>query len=377
METVIRTSDHNTNEKDLLPFNTLQESSNSRVASLCFLPKGGDVDSSDDDEPFILRSQQLLPAESTAQQNLSHQYLLASCHINGEAHVWDLSNNRIKTSFGRNDGESSGLAVKLVDGDKLAYQTRDGTVSIHDLNSMKQLCSWEQNSRSFCSLAVCRNKDCLLALPSKEKEVCTIRDLRCADSVQFRAGDERNHHGMLMSIAMCDPIVALGMEDGNIFFHDWRMPTSVLTNIKLSQYFILGLDLAPSLAGSMVAIAGMAGNSEDLNDLPSSEQGTVAVVKCTVDSGKLHATLRARVGTCSLSSGGNPGVDVARFRPDGRIFSIGGWDKRIRLFDRRNASSLGTLKGHTKSVTALDWANNSILASGDDHGMIYIWNAQI
>lgn len=366
------------NDRKISPFCTLQVGSKSRVSSLCFLPKENDTDSSDEDEPFVLRSHELLPAASSAQQTLSRDYHLASCHVDGEAHVWDLSTSRVKFSFGRNNGENSGLAVKVVEGKKLAYQTRDGTVSIHDLNSMKALVSWEQMSQSFCALAVCRNRNHILALPSEEKEVCTIRDLRCiGDSVQFRVGGEKNRHGMLMSLAMSDPIVACGMEDGNLLFHDWRMPTSVLSTVKLSQYFILGLDLVPSLADNLVAIAGMAGNSEDLDGLPSSEQGTVAVVKCAMDSGKMHAALRARVGTCSLASGGKAGVDVARFRPDGRLFSVGGWDKRVRLFDRRNASLLGILKGHSGSVTTLDWANNSILASGDDNGMIYIWNARI
>ena len=78
--------------------------------------------------------------------------------------------------------------------------------------------------------------------------------------------------------------------------------------------------------GELDPIVGMAGNVEDLQGLPEAEQGTVAVVKCTLEP-TLSAKLRSRVGTCSLTSGGKPGVDVSRFRPDGRLFAIGGWDK--------------------------------------------------
>jgi WD40 repeat protein len=111
------------------------------------------------------------------------------------------------------------------------------------------------------------------------------------------------------------------MEDGTIFVHDLR-------------------------------------NAEDLQDLPESDQGTVAVLKCNIDP--LQAMLRSRASTRSLG-GGKPGVDVARFRPDGPIFAIGGWDKRVRLMDRSQAAPPALLNWHTESASALDWANNSTL----------------
>ena len=141
-----------------------------------------------------------------------------------------------------------------------------------------------------------------------------------------------------MSLAMRDSITVCGMEDGTTFFHDLR-------------------------------------NAEDLQNLPESDQGTVAVVKCTIDP--LQAKLISRAGTCSLGGGGKPGVDVARFWPDGRIFAIGGWDTRVRLMDRSQATPLALLKGHTESVSALDWANNSLLASGDKDGIMHVWDVLI
>jgi hypothetical protein len=57
---------------------------------------------------------------------------------------------------------------------------------------------------------------------------------------------------------------------------------------RLSRDFILGLDLAQSVAGRVVAIAGMAGNAEDLKDLPESEQGTVSRCEMFVDGSHLR-----------------------------------------------------------------------------------------
>jgi WD40 repeat protein len=362
----------------LHPLITLQVSSNkgAPVSSVCFLAKSCERDlcteSSDEgDDDMIFRSQQLQPPKGTAQQSLS-DFFLASCHSNGGAYLWDLHIKRIVYTF---PSEASGLAMTRVQGNKLAYQTRDGFVSIYDVSTKEKIVSFYTGSKTFCAMAVCQEHDHVLALPSSDKSFFDIHDLRqSADKVtRLHASGGEGCHGMLMSLAIRDSIVVCGMEDGNLFIHNWRKRT--FSSLKLSQDFILGLDLAQSVAGRVVAIAGMAGNAEDLKDLPESEQGTVAVVKCTLDP--LEATLRCRAGTCSLGGGGKPGVDVGRFRPDGRIFAIGGWDKRVRLLDRRHAKTLGILKGHTESVSTLVWASNSLLASGDKDGTIHVWNVVI
>lgn len=359
----------------LHPIITLQVSSNkgAPVSSVCFLAKSceGDlcIESSDEeDDDMIFRAQQLQPPKGRAQQSLS-DFFLASCHTNGGAYLWDLQMKRIVYTF---PSEASGLAMSRVQGNKLAYQTRDGVVSIYDVSTREKVVSFYTGSKTFCAMAVCHEHDHILALPSSDKSFLDIHDLtQPADTVtRLHASGGDGCHGMLMSLAIRDSIVLCGMEDGNLFIHNWRKRT--VCSLKLSQDFILGLDLAQSVAGSMVAIAGMAGNAEDLENLPESEQGTVAVVKCTLDP--LQATLRCRVGTCSFRGGGKPGVDVGCFRPDGRLFAIGGWDKRVRLLDRRHAATLGILKGHVESVATLAWASNSLLASGDKDGTIHVWS---
>ena len=362
----------------LNPIITLQVSSNkgAPVSSVCFLSKSSERDSCDessdeDDDGMIFRSQQLQPYKGKAQHSLS-DFFLASCHTNGGAYLWDLQIKRIVYTF---RSEAAGLAMTRVQGNKLAYQTRDGVVSIYNVSTREQIVNFYTGSKTFCAMAVCQEHDHIFALPSTDKSFFSVHDLtQPADVVtRLHASGGEGCHGMLMSLAIRDSIVACGMEDGSLFIHHWKKQS--VCSVKLSQDFILGLDLTKSVAGSMVAIAGMAGNAEDLEDLPESEQGTVAVVKCTLDP--MQAKLRCRVGTCSFGGGGKPGVDVGRFRPDGRLFAIGGWDKRVRLLDRRHANTLGILKGHTESVSALAWASNSLLASGDKDGTIHVWSILI
>ena len=100
----------------------------------------------------------------------------------------------------------------------------------------------------------------------------------------------------------------------------------------------------------------------------------------------MDARVRAKVATCKVTSEltreGKPGVGVCRFRPDGKVFAVGGWDKRVRIYSRTSAKLLSIMKGSDASVTALDWNWNSktgsdddefLLSAGSSDGKIALW----
>ena len=248
-----------------------------------------------------------------------------------------------------------------------------------------------------------------------------------------------NDEGMLMSLDLCHDegkcFVGCGMESGKVFFHDLRMLQgnanvnangndnidcsmgnvrrqmrefktkkdvieTEMCSVSLGKDPILCLDMCLSQqdAGannrnsqSMVMIAGKAADAMELLDLPEEERGTVAVIKATSlrdddDNVRMKARVRAKVGTCKVSGEvsreGKPGVGVCRFRPDGNVFAVGGWDKRVRIYSRTSAKLLSVLKGSNASVTALDWnkgnANDDfVLAAGSSDGKIAIWRPNI
>jgi WD40 repeat protein len=188
------------------------------------------------------------------------------------------------------------------------------------------------------------------------------------------------------------PILACGMESGSVIFHDFSGSASSKTQYNLTKDPILAMDLVPSDinstktsadVSSVLALAGMAGDASEVGELPKSDQGRVAVLKATHDSVLVdwNVRMRARIATCSVDemSYGKPGVSICRFRPgDGRLFAVGGWDHRVRLFERTTGTLMGILRGHSGSVNALDWApdakTSGLLASsaGDDN-RIYLW----
>lgn len=285
------------------------------------------------------------------------------------------------------------------------YQTRDenGTVSLHDLqaNNGRNGCSvteLETFSQTFCQAAPCMGNPNLLALPCEQDAFATVRDVRMSPSSSpvacFPGAGASGEHGMLTSLALSDtgsggrPTLACGMESGHLFLHDLAAtPSPDPCHLQLSKDAILALDMAPSVLPesseakeSVVAIAGMAGDAADLSERPESERGTVALVKATYNDDRLEARLRARLATCQINeaSSGKPGVSICRFRPDGRIFAVGGWDRRLRIFDRsQTAAPLAILRAHEASVNAMDWApdasTSGVLATGAGDGSIYIW----
>ena len=293
----------------------------------------------------------------------------------------------------------------------------------------------------------------LLALPTKEECTAAVVDIRVNPTSQpavlihgaALAGDasgassnEWRKHGMLTSLALCatsntsGPILGCGMESGSVYFHDLAMPGrpietdfvgaieqhkrptfeqdisndsisySNLPNcsVSLGKEPVLALDLTASSAngsgdnvsakGAVIAVAGCAGDADELAGKPKDEQNTISVIKATFDrslggdrSTMLQARIRSRIRTCEIgevSARGKPGVGVCRFRPDGRIFAVGGWDKRLRLFSRSaGATPLALMRTHVDSVTAIDWdpdsATTGILATGSEDGQIALWRA--
>lgn len=288
----------------------------------------------------------------------------------------------------------------------------------------------------------------LVALPTEFHSVAVVRDLRCdptrqpsyricvgqyddSDTTRYNYYGRDNKYGMLMSLALSVQhdtqklVLGCGMEDGTALFYDLgnskkghmcsknkegndirldgMTDSAVATKKKSRKKFmcgtklgkdpVLSLDLATSYAdgknkkkspSSLIAVAGCAGDADDLCDLPEEEQGTVTSMKVSLihddneTDSVMKSTIRGRTHTCSISSGGKVGVSIARFRPDGRIFAVGGWDRRLRIFGRTSSKLLAVLHGgHSNSIVAMDWASDSamsgLLATGAGDGKICVY----
>ena len=412
--------------------------SDASVTSVCFvgsseqevsqeLSNQDSSDDSSDDEPLQLRSQQLVRQEArgvlpdatalaraaAASMSLSGRFL-ASCQTNGDSFLWDLGQRIRIHPFAPNRGP--GLLLRRCQEDNLQsrviYQTRDeaGTVSLHDVSQsdgqqVPVTSSVPTFSRTFCVAAPCQGDPHLVALPHEVESIAVVHDWRQSSQespafVLHGAGlnptqdspADLRQHGMITSLSLIQSStcmrLACGFDSGFLFFHDLRMPRSnesisieskSFVGKQLAKDPILSLDIATSTTSpdSFVAVAGLAGDAADQSE--SNDPGTIAIVKSGMKDGVLtEPKIRTKLTTCRLDSGGRPGVSICRFRPtDGRLFAVGGWDYRLRIFDRASNQPLALLRGHSASVQAMDWSSDAsdsgLLATGGADGRIYIW----
>lgn len=383
----------------------------SPATSLCFVSRSdddathkqddGDSSNSDSSEELVFRSSRLQKESKNLSNHvdaLSNQFL-ASCQQDGTLLLWDLAR---RNSVSRLTMDGRGMTVKRTQAtNSLLYQTRDlyGTVSIVDTNQWKIIEQYETFSQTFCHAAPCIGDENLLALPSRQDKIVNVVDRRDKEPIYTMPIE---NHGMVTSIAMSvsggshRPIVACGMESGSVVFHHFGTTHCHASNRgvqKLSNDPVLALDIvaspnsssaeSASESSNVMVIAGLAGDAAEVSELSKPEQGRVALLKAIHDPSlkdDWDIQIRARLATCRVdeASFGKPGVSICKFRPDGRLFAIGGWDQRIRLFERSQGRPMAILRGHRGSVNSLDWspdaATSGLLASaGGDDGRIYIW----
>eukprot|EP00536_Pseudo-nitzschia_multiseries_P010898 jgi/Psemu1/307725/fgenesh1_kg.350_\ len=196
------------------------------------------------------------------------------------------------------------------------------------------------------------------------------------------------------------------MESGTAVFFDLTNGSTTTpiseASFALGKDPLLTLDLIPSgsetsaslssprnenISNSLLVAAGMAGDAEEVSQLRKDQAGRAVLFKamyCYEDetgNPTWNFKQRARLSTCRVdreSFNGKPGVSVCRFRPDGRLLAIGGWDRRIRLFERSTGKPMAILKGNAGSVADVDWAPDSmtsgLLASASrEEKLISIW----
>lgn len=364
---------------------------------------------SDDDIQFrssgLLRNQAstLLPSRhgggSVAGRDLLKKYLV-SCHRSGEVVLWDLNSQKVVHTIA-DEQRGPGLAVKrTANNDEFLFQSRgeDGIVSVHKFadGDCSRIRQFETYSGTFCQASPCHGDNNLIALPSRDDSTVSVVDIRDSRPVlSLKIKD----HGMLTSLAMTvsggggnRPILACGMESGSAVFHDFSAnSTPTRSDIKFCKDPVLAIDMAPSdsstssdtTQSSVVAVAGLAGDIAEVSELPEAERGRVVLTKVSHSdqSGKWIIKQRARLETCYSgdNSHGKPGVSICCFRPgDGRIFAVGGWDRRVRLYERATGRPLAILHGNMGSVNAVGWApdadSSGIIASaGSDDSKVHVW----
>ena len=200
------------------------------------------------------------------------------------------------------------------------------------------------------------------------------------------------------------------------------IPSRPTTKATSTEHHTSPNDESSHQSHAVLAVAGLAGDAVELERLSKEEIGRIVLFKATVpnlaradgmaasqtDSSYFNFQQRARLSTLNIDgdnnnnnnkeksiipvkheksrtkksmgvSAGKPGVSICRFRPqDGRLFAVGGWDRRVRLFDRTHGKPMAILRGHEDSVSAFDWSHDAdtsgfLASSGRGTKIVNIW----
>lgn len=224
------------------------------------------------------------------------------------------------------------------------------------------------------------------------------------DSVDFDPSFQRCHHVNLPFSTFSlgkEPILTIDL-----------IPSTPASKSRSTDLLGEGADVSTAV----LAAAGLAGDAAELERLSKDEVGRISLFKATATSSPatadmtasntpsshFHFQQRARLTTLTIDcedssslvapsqhkkdsnksswvSAGKPGVSICRFRPrDGRLLAVGGWDRRVRLFDRTHGNPMAILRGHENSVSAFDWSHDSdtsgfLASSGRDTKIVNIW----
>lgn len=184
-------------------------------------------------------------------------------------------------------------------------------------------------------------------------------DTTGARRIDWRTNDTGNHFGpdLVTALAASNHTIVCGTDGGTVYRYDARRLDEPVAKITLGLEPVLSVSVSQCCWG----VATLAGNLEDIGTM-----GRVCVLSLHDD------TLQLQRRPVVPIRHGNPTVGVVKIRHDGRLFGVGGADRRIRLYDR-SCRPLAVLRSHEGTVQALDLGQNGMLASGGSDGRIYLW----
>ncbi|GAX12096.1 hypothetical protein FisN_15Lh212 [Fistulifera solaris] len=327
-------------------------------------PDDDDSSSDDDDDEWMLPSRNQFLARTTDPTNI----LYVTGQRSGDAFLWKGHNQLYSLSPNRG---GTCLSLQRAGPGRVLLQTKDeaGTVSFHDLETNQTLSSFQTMSKTFCAAVSYENYWTLL--PTSVETVVQLYDERQSSArtrVFHAAGLSPNdgshnlrQYGMVSSLAGDANMIACGMESGHVFYHDIRMEPRVCSSVKLnSSNPIICLDMKErNESNSIVTVAGQAGDKDD--------QNTISWIESKQDQESIQSRVRTQLST---SRTGKTGVSCARLLSE-RLAAVGGWDGRLRIFNRSKLMALG--RGHTGTIQSLDWHNSCVITGGVD-GRVLLWD---
>lgn len=194
----------------------------------------------------------------------------------------------------------------------------------------------------------------MLCLPSNKASIVDCIDLKNYSKIaSFKSKSEsaQEQRGMLMCLKSVDSnSLFAGYENGEIVSFDLRTFNEINSLDLYQGQPMMCFDFSDSLK------IGYTGSAES-----------------KVHGFKLNETKLERSETINLV---NPGVNSIKIRPsDSRIFAIGGWDSRIRIYSAKKQKFLACLDFHKEAINSIEFnSTNNLIYAGSNDGIISCWD---
>ncbi|CAM9326096.1 unnamed protein product [Choristocarpus tenellus] len=200
--------------------------------------------------------------------------------------------------------------------------------------------------------------DQVLLAPCEDQHAVRLWDLRNKQPTCTLAPSEPERKGMVMcarllgdSTSCSSPVILCGHDSGVVCCYDVRVNRQPLVTAKLHTEPVLCIDIEASCR------RGVSGSAD----------ADVHVFKLDLKKAKCRVT-----STFHLD---RPGTSCVEIRPDQKLFTLGGWDRRIRMFSWGTPRALAVLRCHEGSVYSIDYSpENGIFAAGSKDCRVSIWN---
>ncbi|XP_037777614.1 guanine nucleotide-binding protein subunit beta-like protein 1 isoform X1 [Penaeus monodon] len=280
----------------------------------------------------------------------------------GQVFIWDLKTSSIVCKWSGHPGSSIVWIHSLVPG-KLWTQGRHDSIKLWDITALppeaeSQYPIVDYLGFSQCSLTCLPNGNSLLAVPGPDQVGVTVWDTKTKYKICSLVPQDAKSRGSLMQVVWLNtaehiqPLIAY--ESGHISLWDWSN-TSLISETRVNDNPIC---------------------LSFHNDSKTGIVGTASEKVFVFRIDNMSVTINKEIQIT------NPGVSSCITRPDGKIFALGGWDSRIRLFSSKKCKPLAVLQYHKKTVECLAYSKcdvdhygfGYILAAGSSDHSISLWN---
>eukprot|EP01080_Neovahlkampfia_damariscottae_P002474 gene2474-3183_t len=283
------------------------------------------------------------------------QEKLISGDVEGNVHLWNLKTRRTEVKI---KPHTHILTIEKMKENKFLTHGREGVIKIWNLDELNDeksclkefnLMNENQNSKqlSFCKCKF-NEFDFSIFTPSTSNmssiSVLSLKDEKLNKEILL----DNEKYGMLMCLNLKNEnIIQSGFENGSILEIDLRKENKVLNEIKLFKDPVLCI------------------KNENGSLISTSTSNIISVLNDETFGLKKEF---------SMNKGGINDISISS-KDNFRIFSTGGWDNRIRIFDLKKLKPLTILKQHTQSVNCLEFKKDSnLLACGSKDQRISLWD---